>query len=115
MKAGKYLMNWFIWALLRVKTKKCQEREAELDLSIIEIQHIIVPKGLGMLNFSLKVSRTKNRGLVVASVNQSAKYLPLDQKLCRTTDRNVVKIPYFLQHHISKYPLFSTYPGTSTS
>lgn len=106
MKADKYLMNWFIWAIMRVKIKKCQEREAELDLSIIEIQHIIVPKGLGMLNFSLKVSRTKN--IVVASVNQSAKYLPLDQKLCRITDHNVVKVPYFLQHHISICPGMST-------
>lgn len=37
-----------------VKTKKCQEKEVELDLNVSEIQDIIVPKGLYVLNSSLK-------------------------------------------------------------
>ena len=37
-----------------MKTKKCQEVETELDLNVSEIQDIIVPNGLYVLNSSLK-------------------------------------------------------------
>lgn len=47
-------MNRILWALMWVKTKKCQEEETEIDLNVSEIQDIIVPKGLYMLNSSLK-------------------------------------------------------------
>lgn len=37
-----------------VKTKKCQEKEAELDLSVLGVQDMTVPEGSYVLNSSLK-------------------------------------------------------------